>query len=485
MTTQHPVLAATDFSNAADEALRQAQMEARHRRARLVVCHILPDAVRVRVLFPHEAGPDLPARAALEGAARESLRLHVAAVLGHPADPIQLQIGAGSPHDGILDIADRIGAALIVTGPGHTAARVARAGRFPLLVARPSPGRGPVIGATDFSSAAVPAIVDAAAAAAASRNPLVVMHCLDVDPTAAMAAAGTVGAVPLPTVPEDVVRDMTADSVRQLNDALARSGAAGRALVLQAPPGRGIVHAAQAEAASLVVVGTHGRAGLVRLLMGSVAEYVAVHAPCSVRIVPLCPPAPEGAVTRGGREPRIASLIAAVTSLALLAVPSLGAAQEAATRDAVTSLVALMEQARLDAFATRDAGDGDGYLSVMHVKGVQLLVVRSRHPVPAALDARIAARDFQGAYADHNGSTIREGKLFVMDMGADGLVPRPARGQAFDIAYEDGARETRLDGDWRRQGLSEEAYRLRVADIEHRYSSILNALVAALRRLPQ
>jgi hypothetical protein len=59
------------------------------------------------------------------------------------------------------------------------------------------------------------------------------------------------------------------------------------------------------------------------------------------------------------------------------------------------------------------------------------------------------------------------------------------RDTAFDIVYENGERETRLNGHWRRQGLSEEAYRLQVADIEHRYSSILNALIAALRRPPQ
>lgn len=485
MTTQQPVLAATDFSNAADEALRQAHAEARHRRTRLVVCHVLPDAARVRVLFPHEAGPDLPAQAALEDTARETLRLKVAEVLGHPAVPIQLHVAAGSAPDGILDVAGRVGAALIVTGPGHSAVRIARAARVPLLVARPSPEHGPVIGATDFSSPAVPAIADAVATAAASGNPLVVMHCLDIDPAAAMAAAGAVGAVPLPAVPDDIVRDMTADSVRQLDDALARFGAAGRALVLQAPPARGIVHSAHAEGASLVVVGTHGRSGLVRLLLGSVSEYVVAHAPCSVRTVPLFPPAPQGAKSRAG-VPGVARLarqaLVALTTVALLAMPSPGAAQNPATRGPVASLVELMARAKLDAFALRE--EGDVYLSVMYVKGVQLLVVRARHPVPAALDARIAAGDFQGAYADHNGSTLRDGKLFVMDMGADGLVPRPARGTAFDIAYEDGVRETRFDGDWRRQGLSEEDYRLRVADIEHRYSSMLNVLTDALRRRP-
>jgi nucleotide-binding universal stress UspA family protein len=37
--------------------------------------------------------------------------------------------------------------------------------------------------------------------------------------------------------------------------------------------------------ADLIVVGSHGRKGLDRFLLGSVSEYVARHAPCSVEIV--------------------------------------------------------------------------------------------------------------------------------------------------------------------------------------------------------
>jgi universal stress protein A len=46
-----------------------------------------------------------------------------------------------------------------------------------------------------------------------------------------------------------------------------------------------IVDAAAQWPADLIVLGSHGRKGLERFLMGSVSEAVARHAPCSVQIV--------------------------------------------------------------------------------------------------------------------------------------------------------------------------------------------------------
>lgn len=46
-----------------------------------------------------------------------------------------------------------------------------------------------------------------------------------------------------------------------------------------------IVDYADLIKADMIVVGSHGRRGLPRLLLGSVSEYVARHAPCSVEIV--------------------------------------------------------------------------------------------------------------------------------------------------------------------------------------------------------
>jgi nucleotide-binding universal stress UspA family protein len=46
-----------------------------------------------------------------------------------------------------------------------------------------------------------------------------------------------------------------------------------------------LINAANDRQADLIVVGTHGRTGLQRLLLGSVARNVMQHAPCSVLVV--------------------------------------------------------------------------------------------------------------------------------------------------------------------------------------------------------
>ena len=46
-----------------------------------------------------------------------------------------------------------------------------------------------------------------------------------------------------------------------------------------------IIDAGEEWGADLIVVGSHGRSGIPRFLLGSVAEFVARHAECSVEIV--------------------------------------------------------------------------------------------------------------------------------------------------------------------------------------------------------
>ena len=50
-----------------------------------------------------------------------------------------------------------------------------------------------------------------------------------------------------------------------------------------------IVREAKERGIDLIVMGTHGRTGIKRLLMGSVAQNVIGHAPCPVLVVPTVP----------------------------------------------------------------------------------------------------------------------------------------------------------------------------------------------------
>lgn len=49
-------------------------------------------------------------------------------------------------------------------------------------------------------------------------------------------------------------------------------------------PAEGILESAKNTKTELIIMGSHGRKGLNRILMGSVAESVLRHAPCGVMI---------------------------------------------------------------------------------------------------------------------------------------------------------------------------------------------------------
>lgn len=56
-------------------------------------------------------------------------------------------------------------------------------------------------------------------------------------------------------------------------------------LIRRGDPAQEIVAEARAREAGLIVVGTRGQTGLQRLILGSVARNVLLHAPCSVLII--------------------------------------------------------------------------------------------------------------------------------------------------------------------------------------------------------
>jgi nucleotide-binding universal stress UspA family protein len=75
--------------------------------------------------------------------------------------------------------------------------------------------------------------------------------------------------------------DLASRGARKLADA----GLQAEMRVLQGDPRVALIEEATKERADLIVVGSHGRTGLEKLVMGSVASHVVTHAPCSVLVV--------------------------------------------------------------------------------------------------------------------------------------------------------------------------------------------------------
>jgi nucleotide-binding universal stress UspA family protein len=62
-------------------------------------------------------------------------------------------------------------------------------------------------------------------------------------------------------------------------------GASAEFLIWTGDPGHSLVAAAEAEHADLLVVGTRGRSGAERMLLGSVSDHLVHHAGCPVLVV--------------------------------------------------------------------------------------------------------------------------------------------------------------------------------------------------------
>jgi nucleotide-binding universal stress UspA family protein len=77
--------------------------------------------------------------------------------------------------------------------------------------------------------------------------------------------------------------------LRNLEESLKLLDITADTMVPQGPAGTALIEIASERKADLIVVGTVGRTGLRRALLGSVAESVARGAPCSVLVVRLHP----------------------------------------------------------------------------------------------------------------------------------------------------------------------------------------------------
>jgi nucleotide-binding universal stress UspA family protein len=288
------VLVAHDSGEPSIVALEQGRTEAKATGGPLAVCHVMPVLYETEPFFSQfrqEAALDL-------GSAEADVRRAIEEKLRSELDTQQAEVfvDRGTPYAEIVRRAEAWRADLIVVGShgrsgiarallGSVAERVVRHAHCSVLVARPVSKAGVVVAATDLSEASLP-VVEAAARAAERRNArLVVATAVEWS----YAAWGSVVGAPFgatPVVPPVDVQDQVRAAMREtIQRELERVGAKGEAFVIDGTPSSAIAEKAEELAAELVVVGTHGRTGLARLTLGSVAERVVRAAGCSVLVV--------------------------------------------------------------------------------------------------------------------------------------------------------------------------------------------------------
>ncbi|HET8937542.1 MAG TPA: universal stress protein [Polyangiales bacterium] len=136
---------------------------------------------------------------------------------------------------------------------------------------------------TDFSPSAWNALEDAAAIAATYGASLDVIHAWDI-PT--FAVPGEMAGYALPDTVIDTVSAQAQHMMEELlSQVRAKAVAIRNASVVPGNAGRAIVEVARGGSYDLIVIGSHGRTGLARAMLGSVAERVVRHAPCPVLVV--------------------------------------------------------------------------------------------------------------------------------------------------------------------------------------------------------
>jgi nucleotide-binding universal stress UspA family protein len=136
-----------------------------------------------------------------------------------------------------------------------------------------------ILFASDFSKASSKAFTTAVALAKAHRATLTVLHVI---------------VTFTPIVPDQYVsaetweqideraRQWSQHQLRKLMTKAKTAGVRSMGLLLEGDPSQQIIRAVRSNRADLLVMGTHGRTGLAKFFVGSVASRVVATAPCPV-----------------------------------------------------------------------------------------------------------------------------------------------------------------------------------------------------------
>jgi nucleotide-binding universal stress UspA family protein len=248
--------------------------------------------------------------AMIEDARREATQLVYSGAeqLLHAGHQALAEVRMGFPRKVISECAKELQPDLIMVGShgrsaigrfllGSVAQAVLRIAPCPVEIVRfPAGGAAPsshpmkVLLATDGSECSLAAAISVAARPWPMGTVFKVVAVEELVALEAPMAASPLASIYPASLLEELLADARTRAVNAVEGARKMLQTAGLNLLDQQPIPAGdarstILDLAQAWPADLVVLGSHGRRGWDRLLMGSVAESVAVHAHCSVEVI--------------------------------------------------------------------------------------------------------------------------------------------------------------------------------------------------------
>lgn len=144
-------------------------------------------------------------------------------------------------------------------------------------------------------------------------------------------------------------------------------------------------------------------------------------------------------------------------------------------------LAKLLDDRKLDSFAARDPENPDQFVAVLYFQGMQMLLVAAKYAAPQIFEQRLVQKNYRDVYIDLNSASDPKTKLFVEDLGADGLHATREEGKAFD-AVDGPVVKMAFDGDWKKKKISEEEYMKAFATADGSYTRLLNVLLDSLKK---
>jgi nucleotide-binding universal stress UspA family protein len=289
---QPSVFAGTDLSAPSRHAAQRAEQLAQDLNVRFVLANVVPDfaTVAAGAVLPAQYATRAPStprrggRSALESAAGRHAGKLGTWIRNAGVHPDARRVLVGKTHDALLAAAKAARARLIVTGVhrsgskakslllGTTTDRLLRKSSVPVLLVRRPPTRAyrSVLVAVDLEESSGRVI-----AAAREIAPWARIHLFHVAPKRSKTDARRKKE---PATADERLAALASD---------ARIPVEQRTLtVVEGDPREQILRFADRRGVDLVAVGTHGRKGFERLLLGSVAEHVLRAAPVDVLAVP-------------------------------------------------------------------------------------------------------------------------------------------------------------------------------------------------------